>query len=96
MVHALDALVIVASFVLDVLLGGMLEQAASLVVLVRLWRVVEIVDELSSAGEAQGEMLSDRIGELEGENVGLLARIQALEGKMQQRTDEQGKLVDVE
>lgn len=94
--HALDALVIVASFVLDVLLGGMLEQAASLVVLVRLWRVVEIVDELSSAGEAQGEMLSDRIGELEGENVGLLARIQALEGKMQQRTDEQGKLVDVE
>lgn len=62
---------ILLAFVIDVLLHGVLEEIASLVVVLRLWRVFKIVEELSGAAEEQMDGLQERIKELEEENVGL-------------------------
>ena len=40
--HCLDATVITAAFVIDVLLKGVLEEVGSLVVVLRLWRVFKV------------------------------------------------------
>lgn len=40
--HCLDATVITAGFVIDVLLKGQLEEIGSLVVVLRLWRVFKV------------------------------------------------------
>ena len=45
--HCLDAFVILASFIVDVLSHGVLEEIASLVIILRLFRFVKIVEELS-------------------------------------------------
>lgn len=45
--HILDTLVIIASFTIDVLLHGTIEEIASLVVILRLWRVFKIIEEFS-------------------------------------------------
>jgi hypothetical protein len=58
----------VAGFVVDVLLHGILEEAASLVVILRLWRVFKIMEELSVGASEQTESLEHRIRELEDEN----------------------------
>jgi hypothetical protein len=42
--HWLDATVITAAFVIDVLLKGVLEEVGSLVVVLRLWRVFKVRD----------------------------------------------------
>jgi voltage-gated hydrogen channel 1 len=60
--------VIVAGFIVDVLLRGPTEEAGSLVVIGRLWRVFKIIEELSSGAEDQIEVLQQRIEELEKKN----------------------------
>lgn len=45
--HCFDATVILAGFVIDVCLKGVLEEAGSIVVILRLWRVFKIVEEFS-------------------------------------------------
>jgi voltage-gated hydrogen channel 1 len=76
--HIFDALVIVASFVIDVLLQGSLEEAASMIVVLRLWRVVKIVEELSVGAEEQVEHMDARIRELEKENSELREELREL------------------
>jgi voltage-gated hydrogen channel 1 len=63
----------VAGFIVDVLLHGILEEAASLVVILRLWRVFKIMEELSVGASEQTENLEHKIEELENEN-GLLKK----------------------
>ncbi|CAD0089388.1 unnamed protein product [Aureobasidium mustum] len=65
--HCFDATVIVASFIVDVLLRGILEEVASLVIILRLWRVFKIMEELSVGAQEQTEALRDRIEVLERE-----------------------------
>ena len=67
--HRFDAMVIVAAFVLDVLLRGVLEEAASLIVILRLWRVFKIIEELSVGAQEQIEGLEDTIEELKGQTM---------------------------
>lgn len=43
--HCLDATVITVGFVIDVLLKGILEEIGSLVVILRLWRVMKVCSE---------------------------------------------------
>ncbi|KAI4727972.1 hypothetical protein E4T49_04146 [Aureobasidium sp. EXF-10728] len=62
-----DATVIVASFILDVLLRGILEEVASLVIILRLWRVFKIMEELSVGAQEQTEALREQIERLEQE-----------------------------
>lgn len=66
--HCFDAAVIVAGFVTDVVLHGVLEEVASLVVVLRLWRFFKIIEEIGVGAEEQMEVLESRIGVLEREN----------------------------
>ncbi|MCJ1307397.1 hypothetical protein MMC25_001043 [Agyrium rufum] len=66
--HCFDAFVIVAGFVIDVCLKGVLEEVGSIVVILRLWRVFKIVEEFSDAAAEQMDVLSERIEILEEEN----------------------------
>ena len=49
--HCLDATVIIAGFVVDVSLKGVQEEAGSLIVALRLWRVFKIIEELSAGAQ---------------------------------------------
>ncbi|KAF2441458.1 hypothetical protein P171DRAFT_434147 [Karstenula rhodostoma CBS 690.94] len=66
--HMFDATVIVASFIFEISLQGVEEEVASLIVILRLLRVVKIVDEISVGAEAQMSDLEQRLGSLEEEN----------------------------
>lgn len=57
-----------AAFVIDVILRGPVEEAGSLVVVGRLWRVFKIIEEFSSGAEDQILELEERIEELELHN----------------------------
>ncbi|KAI1428565.1 hypothetical protein F5Y12DRAFT_670326 [Xylaria sp. FL1777] len=63
--HCLDAFVIVGSFTVDLLEHGIAEEIASLVVVLRLWRFVKIIQEFSVEQEELMEGLRKRIEELE-------------------------------
>jgi hypothetical protein len=69
--HSFDAAVIVAGFVTDVVLHGVLEEVASLVVVLRLWRFFKIIEEIGVAAEEQMAVLEGKIAQLETENEGL-------------------------
>lgn len=72
--HCFDAAVIVAGFATDVVLHGVLEEIASLVVVLRLWRFFKIIEEIGVGAEEQMEVLNGRIEELERENGELKKR----------------------
>jgi len=76
--HCFDALIIVAGFVVDVLLRGVIEEVASLVVILRLWRVVKIIEELSVGAQEQMEDLLERVADLQKENEELKTELDAL------------------
>lgn len=66
--HCFDAVVILVGFVVDVLLKGVLEEIGSLVVVMRLWRVFKIIEELSAGAEEQMSILQRQIVTLRKEN----------------------------
>jgi voltage-gated hydrogen channel 1 len=66
--HVFDSIVIVASFVIDILLQGELEEVASLIIILRLFRVVKIVDELGAGAQEELDGLETRVRMLEEEN----------------------------
>ena len=64
-----------ASFVADVLTHGIVEEIASLVIILRLWRLVKIIEELS-VGAAEGmEEIEAKVVKLELENTDLKTQI---------------------
>lgn len=77
--HCFDAAVIVAGFVIDVCLKGVLEEAGSIVVILRLWRVFKIIEEFSSGAEEQMNALSERVEQLEAENKQLKTHLEAIQ-----------------
>lgn len=66
-----DAAVIIAGFVLDVVLNGVNSEVASLVVLLRLFRFVKIVEEMGSTTETRIEGLKEEMETLKRENAKL-------------------------
>lgn len=62
----------------DVVLKGVLEEVGSLVVVLRLWRVFKIIEELSAGAEEQMEPLQERLEDLEKQNVELKSQIEEL------------------
>ena len=78
--HCFDAIVILAGFIIDVCLKGVLEEAGSIVVILRLWRVFKIVEEFSAGASDQMEILSERMEKLEAENGQLKKELTALQG----------------
>ncbi|KAI1331739.1 hypothetical protein F5Y16DRAFT_242714 [Xylariaceae sp. FL0255] len=63
--HCLDAFVIVVSFAVDLLEHGVAEEIASLIVVLRLWRFVKIIQEFSVEQSETTEALYVKIDELE-------------------------------
>jgi voltage-gated hydrogen channel 1 len=61
--HCFDALIVVASFVTDVVLHGVIE-GASFIVALRLWRVVQIIEELSVGAQERTEEFEHEIDQL--------------------------------
>ena len=59
----------------------MTEEVASLIVILRLFRVVKIVDELGVAADEQMKELEGRIEELEKENGGLRDEVRRLKAE---------------
>jgi hypothetical protein len=82
--HCFDATVIIASFVIDVLLRGILEEVASLVIILRLWRVFKIIEELSVGAQEQTEALHQQIELLEQEKSQLEVELTRLKSTAQE------------
>lgn len=78
--HVFDAVVIVTGFVVEVLLRGILEEVASLVVVLRLWRFFKIVEEFSVGAQEQMDGLEIRIESLELENKSLKSKLRKMRG----------------
>jgi len=66
--HVLDGLVIVASFTVDVLSHGIVEEIASLVIVFRLFRFVKLVEEMSMGAMERTEGLEELLATLKREN----------------------------
>lgn len=80
--HCFDAAVIIAGFVVDVLLHGILEEVASLVVVLRLWRFFKIIEEFSVGAEEQMDGLELRIEQLDKENEELKRELKKHKGML--------------
>lgn len=72
--HIFDALSILASFFVDVFTRGTLEEAGSLIIVLRLSRVFKIVEESSTVAEETFEELRHKVLELQKENSVLRQR----------------------
>ncbi|KAF3809250.1 hypothetical protein GCG54_00011446 [Colletotrichum gloeosporioides] len=66
--HLLDGVVIIASFVIDVLSHGIVEEIASLVIVFRLFRFVKVVEEMSMGAAERMEGLEAQLEVLKREN----------------------------
>lgn len=75
--HLFDAAVIVVSFAVDVGSRGLTESIGSLVVVLRLWRLAKISEEVVLGATERMEMLEMHIDDLEGENKHLRAQLAA-------------------
>jgi voltage-gated hydrogen channel 1 len=72
-----DAFVIVASFAIDLLENGnVAEEIASLIVVLRLWRLVKLANEFTVEASEQMEETRKRLEELEQENADLKEELQ--------------------
>lgn len=87
--HILDSTVILLSFTIDVLLHGVLEEVASLVVILRLWRFLKIVEEFGVGAQEQMDGLEMRIAQLEGENEDLKREARRSKGNADVDEDEE-------
>jgi predicted nucleic acid-binding Zn-ribbon protein len=64
--------------VVDVLLHGVVEEIASLVVILRLWRIFKIVEEFSVGAEEEMHGLMEKVEQLEDENRKLREELDAV------------------
>ncbi|KAF1810192.1 hypothetical protein P152DRAFT_401692 [Eremomyces bilateralis CBS 781.70] len=73
-----DATVIIGNLVVDTLLRGVTKDAASLAVILRLWRLYKIGKEVSGGAAGLMEVLNGRIEVLEKENHRLRTQLTSL------------------
>jgi len=83
--HCFDAFIIVAGFISDVVLHGTTEEAASLIIILRLWRVFKIIEELTGGAQEVIDHMAEQVRMLENENGRLKEEVvkgrKALEGE---------------
>ncbi|KAL7655910.1 hypothetical protein ACMYSQ_005044 [Aspergillus niger] len=72
--HIFDSAVIIVAFAIDVAMRGLVEELGSLVVVLRLWRVFKIIEELKSANADSLEEYEREIDRLKEENYLLRRR----------------------
>lgn len=73
--HTFDAMVIVLAFVMDVALRGVVEELGSLVVVLRLWRVFKIIEEMGEVSAEMMERYEDELDTLKHENLKLRRKL---------------------
>lgn len=73
--HCFDATAIVASFLVDVLTHGPVEEAGSLIIILRLFRVFKIVEKSSTVATETVEGYEEKIRDLKKENQDLRQRL---------------------
>ena len=73
--HLFDSAVIVLSFVIDVASRGLAESIGSLVVILRLWRLAKISEEVVMGATERLEILEQQMDDLELENKSLRERL---------------------
>ncbi|KAJ5683371.1 hypothetical protein N7462_006536 [Penicillium macrosclerotiorum] len=73
--HIFDSLVILVAFVISISFQGFEEELGSLVVVLRLWRVFQIIEELKSASEDTLGLYQQEIDRLREENSSLRQRL---------------------
>ncbi|KAL7938961.1 hypothetical protein V8C35DRAFT_276178 [Trichoderma chlorosporum] len=73
--HLFDAAVIIASFVIDVTSRGLTESIGSLIVVLRLWRLAKISEEVVLGATERMEVLEQQLEDLEAENSRLRAQL---------------------
>ncbi|KAJ4294534.1 hypothetical protein N0V90_008225 [Kalmusia sp. IMI 367209] len=66
--HIFDATIIVVSFICEIGLQGVEEKVASFIIILRLLRVIKIVDEMSVGAEQQMTDLERRLSKRKKEN----------------------------
>ncbi|KAG7107853.1 hypothetical protein HYQ45_018203 [Verticillium longisporum] len=74
--HCLDAVVIVMSFVVDLLSHGIIEDIASLVIVFRLFRFAKMVEEMSMGAAERIESMASELDKLRTVNTLLKERHQ--------------------
>ena len=74
----MDATVIVVGFVIDMFLKGFPEEAGSLIVILRFWRVFKIIEELSAGASERLDSLREQVDSLRMENVELRTKVESL------------------
>ncbi|KZZ91097.1 hydrogen voltage-gated channel 1 [Moelleriella libera RCEF 2490] len=75
--HCFDATVILVSFFIDVASRGLTESIGSLVVVLRLWRLAKISEEVVMGATERLEILEQQVVELEDENRALRQQLDA-------------------
>lgn len=75
--HCFDAAVILVSFFIDVASRGLTESIGSLVVVLRLWRLAKISEEVVMGATERLEILEQQVVELEDENRALRQQLDA-------------------
>lgn len=71
---------ILVAFIIQVSLRGIEEEVGSLVIVLRLWRVFQIIEELKSASEDTMEQYEEEIERLRRENASLRQRLNQISG----------------
>lgn len=64
-------MIIIASFLIDTLTRGIVEEVASLVIILRLWRFVKVIEEMSVGASERMEDIEMKAERLEAENASL-------------------------
>ncbi|KAK3331939.1 hypothetical protein B0T19DRAFT_89436 [Cercophora scortea] len=88
--HCFDAFVIIASFIIDIVARGVLEEIGSLVIMLRLWRLVKIVEELSVGAAERMEEIEGKVVDLERENTDLKTQIETMRDQYWENRDGDG------
>lgn len=76
--HVFDATIIVVSFIFEVSLQGVEEELASLIVILRLMRVVKIIDEISVGAQEEMKGLEEKLMQSEKEVQELREEVEKL------------------
>lgn len=80
-------MIIIASFLIDTLTRGTVEEVASLVIILRLWRFVKIIEELSVGASEQMEDVEMRAKQLEKENAELKRELSSFKSTPEGETE---------
>ncbi|KAL6908889.1 hypothetical protein GGI43DRAFT_394033 [Trichoderma evansii] len=73
--HLFDSAVIIASFVIDIFSRGLTESIGSLIVVLRLWRLAKISEEVVLGATERMEIMEQQLDDLEAENSRLRAQL---------------------